>query len=65
VSSDENHHARAGQALPISPATRGMPTAPDHVLVDIVEEVYLPLVRGRGVHPSGPDSTARPSFPAK
>ena len=45
--------------------TRGMPTAPDHVLVEIVDEVYLPLVRGRGVHPSGPDSTARPSFPAK
>ncbi|HEY7055338.1 MAG TPA: TetR/AcrR family transcriptional regulator [Vicinamibacterales bacterium] len=28
--------------------TRGMPTAPDHVLVEIVDEVYLPLVRGRG-----------------
>jgi hypothetical protein len=28
--------------------TRGMPTAPDQVLVEIVDEVYLPLVRGRG-----------------
>ena len=29
--------------------TRGIPTAPDHVLVEIVDEVYLPLVRGRGL----------------
>ncbi|WP_141585067.1 TetR/AcrR family transcriptional regulator [Actinomadura sp. WMMA1423] len=28
--------------------TRGVPTAPDSVLVEIVDEVYLPLVRGRG-----------------
>jgi AcrR family transcriptional regulator len=28
--------------------TRGIPTAPDHVLVEIVDEVYLPLIRGRG-----------------
>jgi AcrR family transcriptional regulator len=28
--------------------TRGIPTAPDHVLVEIVDEIYLPLVRGRG-----------------
>ncbi|GAB3827892.1 TetR/AcrR family transcriptional regulator [Dactylosporangium cerinum] len=27
--------------------TRGVPTAPDEVLVDIVDEVYLPLVRAR------------------
>jgi len=27
--------------------TRGIPTAPDHVLVEIVDEVYVPLVRGR------------------
>ncbi|WP_380283043.1 TetR/AcrR family transcriptional regulator [Kitasatospora purpeofusca] len=27
---------------------RGVPTAPDEVLVEIVDEVYLPLVRGRG-----------------
>ncbi|MEV4513653.1 TetR/AcrR family transcriptional regulator [Dactylosporangium sp. NPDC049525] len=27
--------------------TRGMPTAPDEVLIDIVDEVYLPLVRSR------------------
>jgi AcrR family transcriptional regulator len=27
--------------------TRGVPTAPDDVLVEIVDEVYLPLVRGR------------------
>ncbi|MFJ6384379.1 TetR/AcrR family transcriptional regulator C-terminal ligand-binding domain-containing protein [Kitasatospora sp. NPDC092039] len=26
---------------------RGVPTAPDDVLVEIVDEVYLPLVRGR------------------
>jgi AcrR family transcriptional regulator len=29
--------------------TRGFPAAPDHVLVEIVEEVYLPLIRGRGI----------------
>jgi AcrR family transcriptional regulator len=28
--------------------TRGIPNAPDYVLVEIVDEVYLPLVRGRG-----------------
>jgi len=28
--------------------TRGVPIAPDDVLVEIVDEVYLPLVRGRG-----------------
>jgi hypothetical protein len=27
--------------------TRGMPTAPDHVLVEIVDEVFVPLIRGR------------------
>jgi AcrR family transcriptional regulator len=27
--------------------TRGAPTAPDDVLIDIVDEVYLPLVRNR------------------
>jgi AcrR family transcriptional regulator len=32
--------------------TRGGPTAPDHVLVEIVDDVYVPLVRGRGT--SGP-----------
>jgi AcrR family transcriptional regulator len=35
--------------------TRGMPTAPDHVLVEIVDEVYLPLVRGRGMPPRVPE----------
>jgi AcrR family transcriptional regulator len=29
--------------------TRGTPSAPDDVLVEIVDEVYLPLVRGRGL----------------
>jgi AcrR family transcriptional regulator len=28
--------------------TRGTPTIPDSVLIEIVDEVYLPLVRGRG-----------------
>ena len=28
--------------------TRGIPTAPDHVLIEIVDEVFVPLVRGRG-----------------
>lgn len=32
--------------------TRGVPTAPDDVLVEIVDDVYLPLVRGRGVAPA-------------
>ena len=27
--------------------TRGVPSAPDEVLVDIIDEVYLPLVRNR------------------
>lgn len=31
---------------------RGVPTAPDDVLVEIVDEVYLPLVRRRGPAPS-------------
>lgn len=40
--------------------TRASPTAPDHVLVEIIDEVYLPLVRGRGVTPhAGPRATAR------
>lgn len=29
--------------------TRGVPTAPDEVLVEIVDEIFLPLLRGRGV----------------
>ncbi|WP_237245360.1 TetR/AcrR family transcriptional regulator [Sorangium cellulosum] len=28
--------------------TRGVPSVPDSVLVEIVDEVYLPLIRGRG-----------------
>ncbi|WP_305784474.1 TetR/AcrR family transcriptional regulator [Symbioplanes lichenis] len=28
--------------------TRGEPTAPDEALVEIVDEIYLPLIRGRG-----------------
>lgn len=32
---------------------RGVPSAPDEVLVEIVDEVYLPLVRGRGAGPDG------------
>ena len=31
--------------------TRGVTTVPDSVLVEIVDEVYLPLVRGRGLAP--------------
>ncbi|GAA2448322.1 TetR/AcrR family transcriptional regulator [Actinomadura vinacea] len=31
---------------------RGVPTAPDDVLVEIVDEVYLPLLRRRGSTPS-------------
>ncbi|UQU61469.1 TetR/AcrR family transcriptional regulator [Couchioplanes caeruleus] len=33
--------------------TRGVPSAPDEVLVEIVDEVYLPLVRGRAGLTSG------------
>jgi hypothetical protein len=33
--------------------TRGVPSAPDEVLTEIVDEVYLPLVRHRG--PPGPE----------
>ncbi|MEU3573190.1 TetR/AcrR family transcriptional regulator [Kitasatospora sp. NPDC036755] len=41
---------------------RGVPTAPDDVLVEIVDEVYLPLVRGRAPLGQGPSgrSSARP-----
>jgi hypothetical protein len=28
--------------------TRGTTTVPDDVIVEIVDDVYLPLVRGRG-----------------
>ncbi|TDC93567.1 TetR-like C-terminal domain-containing protein [Actinomadura sp. 7K507] len=31
--------------------TRGVPTVPDHVLTEMVDEVYLPLIRGRGTPP--------------
>lgn len=31
--------------------TRGLTAVPDGVLVEIVDEVYLPLVRGRGLTP--------------
>lgn len=33
--------------------TRGVPSAPDEVLVEILDEVFLPLVRNRGKPPSG------------
>ncbi|WP_244305471.1 hypothetical protein [Kitasatospora cheerisanensis] len=33
---------------------RGVPAVPDEVLVEIVEEVLLPLVRGRGAPAEGP-----------
>jgi hypothetical protein len=29
-------------------AMRGIPSVPDEVLTEIVDEVFLPLVRGRG-----------------
>ena len=29
--------------------TRGIPTVPDHVRVEIVDEIYVALVRGRGL----------------
>lgn len=32
-------------------ALRGLPEVPDEVLVEIVDEVFVPLVRGRGVPP--------------
>ncbi len=32
---------------------RGYPVAPDSVLVEIVDEVYLPLIRGRGGREAG------------
>jgi AcrR family transcriptional regulator len=42
--------------------TRGVPTVPDDVLVEIVDEVYLPLVRGRGVLPAAPGRGAEAAF---
>jgi AcrR family transcriptional regulator len=38
--------------------TRGISAAPDHVLVEIVDEVFIPLVRGRS---TTVDSPARPT----
>jgi len=38
--------------------TRGLPTAPDDVLIEIVDQVYLPLVRGRGALPNAGTSSA-------
>ena len=38
--------------------TRGLPTAPDDVLIEIVDQVYLPLVRGRGALPRAGTSSA-------
>ena len=35
--------------------TRGMATVSDDVLVEIVDEVYLPLIRGRGQIPERPE----------
>jgi AcrR family transcriptional regulator len=32
----------------------GVPAVPDDVLTEIVDEVFLPLVHGRGVHGGGP-----------
>jgi len=29
-------------------AMRGIPSVPDEIVVEIVDEVFLPLVRGRG-----------------
>ncbi|MER6946004.1 TetR/AcrR family transcriptional regulator [Nonomuraea sp. NPDC000554] len=40
---------------------RGVPTAPDDVLVEIVDEVYLPLVRRRGPTLSSPPPEAASS----
>jgi len=31
---------------------RGVPAAPDDVLIEIVDEVYLPMIRGRGTPPA-------------
>jgi AcrR family transcriptional regulator len=43
-----------GEALPMQLlrgeyALRGVPAVPDEVLVEIVDEIFLPLVRGRGL----------------
>ena len=38
--------------------TRGVPSAPDEAIVEIVDEVYLPLVRQRG---TPPDQAAHPA----
>jgi AcrR family transcriptional regulator len=39
--------------------TRGVPRAPDEVLVDIVDEVFLPLVRNRSVQAEAERVTGR------
>jgi AcrR family transcriptional regulator len=42
--------------------TRGFPSAPDDVLVEIVDQVYVPLIRGRGKpNPRPASGHARPS----
>lgn len=38
-------------------AVRGIPSVPDDVLVEIVDEVFLPLVRGRASWPPPPRAT--------
>ncbi|TDD85887.1 TetR/AcrR family transcriptional regulator [Actinomadura darangshiensis] len=39
---------------------RGAPTAPDEVLIEIVDEVYLPLIRNRAVPGSGGGDAGQP-----
>ncbi|MFJ6409718.1 hypothetical protein ACIQK9_29795 [Streptomyces hydrogenans] len=44
---------------------RGVPSAPDDVLVEIVDEVYLPLVHSRGAaSPAGPSAGTSPGSSA-
>lgn len=46
-------------------ALRGVPSVPDEVLVEIVDEVFLPLVRGRGAGGWGATSgSSRPGAPS-
>ncbi len=42
------HHTESRLRLPPKlRMVRGLPEVPDEVLVEIVEEIFLPLVRGR------------------
>ena len=45
-------------------AMRGIPSVPDEILIEIVDEVFLPLVRGRALNTNTPNATTRLDAPS-